>query len=151
MIKVSVLPENKYVVFELSYTRSPLLPQVGYIMPRLHGLVIETASEEELNWGETGESVIITIEKVDSIARANLGDNPFSINDTTHHFFDGQFVLCNDDPSHPYVELTLVSMELDEEENARIDVNSGAKFILVRIGANEKRDKIDIEFAEVCY
>jgi len=151
MIKVSVLPENKYVVFELSYRSSPLLPQVGHIMPRLHDLVIETASEEELNWGENGESVTITIEKVDSIARANLGGNPFTINDTTHHFFDGQFVLCNDDPNHSYVELTLVSMELDKEENTRIDVNPEAKFILVRIGANEKRDKIDIEFAEVCY
>jgi len=148
MVTLKALPEEAQVVLNFGFVRSPLFPETGPVTARLQTLYIETASEEFLNWGDNDESVEINMTKVSSIDY-KLGKQIFTISGESHPIFYGQYLLFNDNPVNSFVELGLISNDIEGAEEARIDIDPAVHFILVRIGANETKDKIDIEIAEV--
>jgi len=148
MVTLKALPEEAHIVVEFGLERSPFFPEVGLIGSRLQSLYIEVASEEYLNWGDNDESVEINMTKVSPVDYKH-GKQIFTISEKSHPIFYGQYLLFNDNPANSFVELSLISIEIEGAEEARIDIDPAVHFILVRIGANETKDKIDIEIAEV--
>ena len=148
MVTLKTLPEEAQVALDFGFVRSPLFPGTGPVTARLQTLYIETASEEYLNWGDNDESVEIKMTKVSPVDYKH-GKQIFTISEKSHPIFYGQYLLFNDNPANSFVQLSLISDEIEGAEEARIDIDPTVQFILVRIGANKTKDKIDIEIAEV--